>query len=454
MNISSESVIVPLGTTKDVMVTVTSSVEDRFVLTVLGEKPWMVLSSQQVMTEAGVPAAARVYFTPRDPTMFGLYKVRLVAFSLTTGEKQEKDVYISVVRGDGVFAEKVVLTGDWYPTGTLDAAVHVKNYGTSQLQNLKVVYKVYSPSGTLYASEQSLEKLGPEEAAVVRMVYYIPENTAAGDYTVDATLMYQNRESKVTSTFMVDEKGVVVVAGEDAPYPLGFGKRISVRNKGNVVAETTVREPLTRFDGYFFQGTPPSYMSDTMFIWEVKNLVPGEQRIIAYHVDYLPFIIFLFSVAAAGWVVLYKLKTVRIRKYIIQKKHIDEGEEFTVGIDVKNSSGAEAREIVVRDFVPSIFEVKDYEGPKPQKKKSEHGTELTWKIGEMFNREERVLTYRIVPVFGINGEVKLPPAMALFRIGTRDIENHSFPTMVGVHVGRHPTLEEAFETEKKRKRKG
>src|SRR3989338_8838053 len=125
------------------------------------------------------------------------------------------------------------------------------------------------------------------------------------------------------------------------------------------------------------------------------------------------------------------MKTVRIRKYIIQKKEIEEGEEFTVALEIKNSSGSK-KSLEVRDFVPSVFTVKETEGLKPAKKKSHIGTELSWNVKDLNNHEERVLTYKIVPIFGVSGTIRLPRASIMFDVRGKKIEKRSFPHSVGI----------------------
>ena len=46
--------------------------------------------------------------------------------------------------------------------------------------------------------------------------------------------------------------------------------------------------------------------------------------------------------------------------------------------------------------------------------------------------EERVLTYRIVPVVELSGMIRLPEASVAFMRGNKEIENKSSATFIGL----------------------
>jgi len=72
-------------------------------------------------------------------------------------------------------------------------------------------------------------------------------------------------------------------------------------------------------------------------------------------------------------------------------------EEFTVGIEIANSTGRKIENVTVKDFIPSVFDIKEGEGLKPVKKKTAAGAELTWKLKDVHKNEVRILSYKILP---------------------------------------------------------
>ena len=150
--------------------------------------------------------------------------------------------------------------------------------------------------------------------------------------------------------------------------------------------------------------------------------------------DYSPLFLFIVVVLIAVWLFFFKIRTLKIKKFMLEKKFIEEGEEFTVGIELSNASGRKVDDLTVRDFVPSVFEFKEGEGPKPVRKKTAAGTELTWKVKDLHKNEERILSYKILPVFGVHGTVRLPQASASFTSGKKETEIKSLYTTLGIET--------------------
>ena len=75
----------------------------------------------------------------------------------------------------------------------------------------------------------------------------------------------------------------------------------------------------------------------------------------------------------------------------------------------KNLSNA-----VVRDWVSPLAHVdKDgFKHAKPVVRKSEAGTELIWRLGDIIAKEERILSYKIKTI--VQGHLKMPKAYIRF----------------------------------------
>ncbi|HKZ45355.1 MAG TPA: hypothetical protein VJ343_01495, partial [archaeon] len=71
--------------------------------------------------------------------------------------------------------------------------------------------------------------------------------------------------------------------------------------------------------------------------------------------------------------------------------------------------------VIIRDFVPSIARVVDrFDTVKPVVRRTGTGTEVLWKFDSLKPREERVLTYWIVPSVDVPGTLKLSKAYMKF----------------------------------------
>ncbi|MDI6721624.1 MAG: hypothetical protein QMD85_04490, partial [Candidatus Aenigmarchaeota archaeon] len=284
------------------------------------------------------------------------------------------------------------------------------------------------------------------DAETIVQTMSLPGRAEDGDYEISVTLSYDAESKSKKASFIVARKPIIKERTEKFSLLLGYGRRIIVSNEGNFAKDFyDVEHDVSPFDAMFISGSEPLSKADGKFIWRFISINPGEEKTVVYFVDYSPLFIIVIAIIIAIWAVLFKLRSIRIRKYIIQKKFIEEGEEFTVGIDIRNGTGRKVGEMTVTDFVPSVFEFRHEHGPKPKKKKTAMGTELTWVLRDLYAHEERVLSYKLIPVFGVHGNLTLPPAKASLKHAGIRTEMKSLAPRLGMVVSE--------EVEKKPKRR-
>ena len=429
-----ESVSVPLGASEKLSIEINNSlnITDTFNIVISGQKPWMTLSPTMIALDASSSGTVNLYLAPYSTTPLGLYKLKLRIESMNTGEVKEKDIYVSVIRGEITRIEKIVIKGDLEPTGNITAEIHIKNYGTTTMQNIILNATVRSQLKNIADFSAVMERLDPDETKTVNRTFSLPEYAESGEYRIEVELSYNGRVIKTEKKFSVAEKAVIEKDSEDVFMVFGSGKKIIVKNYGNADGDAEITQNFSSFESLFFSGNPTSIEGDT-YKWTF-SIKPGEEKTVEYKIDYLPLFLVFVVVVVLVWFFLFKIRTIKIRKHIMQKKVIEEGEEFTVGLDVKNFTGSQLNDVVIKDFVPPVFSVKDTEGPKPTKRVTKMGTELTWKIKEFAKKEERVLTYKIIPMFGVKGQAKLPRAISRFNIKDKAMQSNSNIAMLGIKV--------------------
>ncbi len=430
--IADTNVRVSTSTTKNIDMILGSDTKDTFLIRVLEEKSWISLSTNRLSLEANEQKAFSIYFSPGADVMLGTYKITVAAESLSTGLQTEKALFVTIEKGEVVEIEQVVVRGDLIPTGTVDIEVHIKNFKTATATDVPVEIKVMS-THELAAFSDIVERIDPDQTATVRHQIVLERYSPPGTYTVTAKITYGGLSSETRQDFTVVERAVPKSIEETQFFLLGYTRKISVRNYGNVpIAEYTITKPLDGLEKSFFYGTVPTQKSPDSYTWKLNNIEPGDEAAITYTINYAPLAVLIIIICAAAWFIVFKVRTLRIKKYIMQRKTIKEGTEFTIGIEIKNSTGRKINDIVVTDFVPSVFAVKDTHGITAHKLKSGIGTELRWEIKEFVRNDERVLSYKIIPVFGIQGQVKLPSAKVMFRSGSRTKTNTSFAPRLGI----------------------
>ena len=434
-----ESVTIPVDSTKKVNITIESGINDSFIVTIVNEKPWMTLVNPKPKILAGIPETIPIYMSPFIDTSTGLYKVQISVESEETGEKKDIGIFVSVIKTEGVDIKGMLVKGSLEPLGAVLIELNARNYGPVEVNDIMLRLKVSSPGRTIFDSSENVGSIGPEETKTFTKSLNLEEQAEAGEYTINAELSYNGKTRYFSQAFDVEPKPVIRKEIIVTPMLFGTEKSVKITNYGNAPAESlTFGDSVSGIESVFFSGSEPDFRAPGTFLWKITDLAPGMSETIAYKIDYMPLFVFAAAVLVALWFVSAKMRTVRIRKYIMQKKMIEEGEEFTVGIDIRNATGSKIEEIVVKDSVPKIFDIKDTEGMKPRKKKTASGTELIWKLNNLNNREERVLSYRIIPIFGVHGHIRLPPAGASFELRKRKAVNRSLPAVIGVKEARKP----------------
>src|SRR3989338_1451064 len=427
------SVGVELREAKQIELEIKSDKESRFTISVDGWRPWMSINPTQPTLYAGETKKILLTFTPFEDTPLGLYKITVIVQDVTSGEKQISDVYISILKGEGAKIDKIIVTGNPEPFGSENIKIHIKNIGVTTLDNLFLTASITYPDGTTKDISRKIETLAPDEKTITDENISFAGDALAGEYKIKASLSGKKNYGSAEQKFTVAAKSIIEKYVKTKPTLTGKIKEIKLRNIGNAPAEDiTVSDEISGFDSIFFSGDEPASKIYEINTWKIAKINQGKEITIKYEIDYISLYVFIVALILLWWAYFIKHRTLRIRKYIMQKKELLEGEEFTVGIELKNATGARLKDIEVADYVPSVFRIKEGEGPTPTKRKSNICTEMKWKIDEMGRHEERVLTYKIIPVVGVQGNLKLSLAAVRFRINGKLRENKSFHTLIGV----------------------
>lgn len=426
-----ETIQLHTAATRQVTIGLKSAFEETIVVSLADAQPWMSLTESAIKVEPSRDGATTLIAAPPIGTATGIYRVRVIAESLFTQEKQQRDIFFSLSKGDVLDIEGVVVTGSLQPAGDVSISVSIDNSRPTTVQDAQLNIAVLSAKKEkVFEATQTLGRIDPKQKAVEEFSFALPPGAAAGEYRIMAKLEHGGDLRNVEQPFFVASKPVITVSEEKFPLLFGYGKTITARNNGNKIGDALVEEDLSGFESTFYAGPEP--LSTSPHTWQLSDIQPLGAKSITYRVDFAPLFALIIAIIIVGWVVLFKMRTVRINKYIMEKKFLDEGEEFTVGIDIRNASGRKISELAVRDFVPTMFELRHSHGPKPIEKKVVGGRELIWKISDLYNREERVLTYKIIPIFGVSGSIRLPPSHVTYKWHGREMTHASFAPRLGV----------------------
>jgi hypothetical protein len=420
VDIPKNSYRVPIGSTQEIPITITSETSGKIILTIEGEKTWTSLSSSSIDL-VGKEKIVTLFISPDRNVVSNInYKLNITANILGTNMKNSKNVFIFVSKDEFVDIDRTSISGDFIPTGEVKAKVFVKNFKRTTVQNIDVNMTFIGPDGPIAKENTKIPIIDPSETKEAEITFSIPEGSPAVTYIIEIQLSSDEITLATEQTITVQEKAVLDQKVSPLFMLTGYGEKIEVTNKGNIAGDTTFVKELAGLENTFFSGEPTEKNSN-MRTWVITGLAAGDTATIEYRVDYLPLILLIILIIALIWYILFRIRVLHIKKFIMQKKTIRQGAEFTVGVEVKNSTGKKITNIIVKDFIPPVFNVRESVGVKFKKKKHAYGTELLWKLNDLRSGEERIVSYKIVPVFGLNSTMSLPNAKATY---TMDGKNH------------------------------
>src|SRR3989344_5125569 len=423
MNADNDTLKIATGTSDKFVISFRADTDEKLTLSLLGEKSWTIVQNIQPKLTAGQKKTIDINIEPPPSLPAGLYQFVLFAVSVTTGEKKQQDLYVSISKGEGIGIDSVRITGDLYPTGQISIKTNLMNYGYVTVPNSELETVVLGQKGNVFVNTVKIERLDPG-IKQIDQDFKVPETTPAGDYTVITTLKYGDKITTWNRELTIIEKAIIVKEESVIPNLLGYEKRITVRNAGNILGQTEIVESLPRQDSAFFTSKPEPQGSGDIYRWSA-DLLPGSAYTVVYTVDYLPLVMIVIVLVAFIWYVFYKLRTMRVMKSVLQKIMVKEGEEFTIAVTVKNSSGKNISDVTVKDTVPPIFKIVDTPGLAPLKRKTSIQTQLVWRLKDVKKGEERIFSYKIIPIMEVHGHLKLPNATVKFKRGRRFVEHKS-----------------------------
>ena len=333
---------------------------------------------------------------------------------------------IQITTDLGVITEKIIVTvlkredlnfttlkseKDSYEPGELVKIITgVKNIGTLDSGNIYVDVMILDKYANKTATI-NLGKIDIKRENTGAKEFSFDKYTAKGTYSVIATA-YDNYDEIIgqkTTTFKIAEKEIFNT--KETGDSNIFYKTVVIEgvNTGNTEGTLSIRKSLFGFDWlYVFQTEPKISFAngDKEYVWECK-LSPNETCTIQYKENYWMYYLLILLVIAIMSVAIYELERPHI-----QKKTYKKGVNYSVHIEMKNRSKKELKNVIVKDFIPTVLtfvESKDTIKPT-SRRKHKNGTEFIWKLGKLNPGEERIISYSLKPMLDVVGGISLPEA--------------------------------------------
>ncbi|MFH1420697.1 MAG: hypothetical protein ABIG30_01885 [Candidatus Aenigmatarchaeota archaeon] len=416
-------------------INLSSKIDDILVFSIKDTKTWISLNEQQLRVNASERNTVRLYATPTKDVFPVSYRIEVIAQSSATGEKKSLVLFISVIKAEyDIMFKDLVVTGEFRPTGKINIVPSVKNSRSITVPDVEVKLELLSSTRKIISETRGMfAKIEPNETASINISWSLPKNLPDGKYTLAATVVVDgnNLDEMESDTFQVQKVGIIELTESVSFGFIGVGEKFVYENVGNDKNDSLTLEKDLGGLATLYVGTEPTEEKDGKYIWTFSVAV-GETKTIEYYINYLLIIIVVIIIAAIAWYVLNAIMTVYLSKKILHQKKIEDGTQFTVGVEIKNNTGRQINDIVIRDFVPSVFKfLRTATSIKPIERRTPVGTELIWRIRDMGRGETRVVSYAIQSTIGVTGQLRLPAASARYRYKALRLKRDSNTPVLG-----------------------
>jgi hypothetical protein len=272
--------------------------------------------------------------------------------------------------------------------------------------------------------DDSIDTMPASSMKKISNTYMFDKYASPGKYFVETIIKDENnfiQGYKITEPINVTEVSKLVKEKSVEYGLMSQTITLKVKNEGNILASNFyVTESVPQFvKNLFYPQVEPDKEEKkdvrVVYYWFVDKLSPGQEKIIKYEIRSINIIIIFVLLILF---VMIAFKYVFSPKIVKRARHfgaLTREKEVIVSIETRNRSRHEMKDVIVRDFVPSITTVVErFDTLKPNVRKTEGGTELIWRFESLKPFEERVITYRIKPIVEVAGTLKLPKARVTY----------------------------------------
>jgi len=379
------------------------------------EKYWMPIKTGETIT-------LNVNINPPIDSKQGMQIFKITVSSLDGEDTTIKEMYLNVKRTADVYVSEIGLNKEILDPGEkLIIEPIIKNVNPSQSNRVYTTIEILKDEALIEKFED-FSTIKEDSTKKLSHSFDIKLEYSSGSYKIkvfvkDETnkiLHEKNEYFQINSIYNVEKE-------KEVKNRFIFSKvTLKIENKGNIPAKDFyVTESIPSFTkNFFYPETEPSSFEEkdnrVIYTWLIKTLPPGEKVEIKYQLR--------FTNVVLGALVVIILATLIIWFFFqpkLSKKYIGPfrgQEEVKVSLSFKNKERKQIKNVVVKDFVPSIVKLVDkFDTIAPKTKRKADGIELTWKISKLKPKEERVFTYKIKPIIGITGDLKLPKATFMYE---------------------------------------
>ncbi len=347
----------------------------------------------------------------------GLFEIVITARSVSTGESDSTTILLDLRREFDLFISKSSVNTQLLNLGdNLIVDTVVTNLNKQTPRNVIITTSILKDNLLIEKFDDEIT-VDPDSSQTVSNSIEIKNTLVFGNYKIKIELKDKlNRVLDEKELFFAIKKAEDFSKERSTQFGLFYlTTTVKVINIGNTPDSTySLSESLpSYFSNFFFPDIEPKSEevkgNRIVYTWELAGIDPGQSVTLVYQIRFTSVVVAILAIAFG----LYLFNYFYYKPHVA-KKHsplISEPKEEAIHLHVRNRSRHEIKNIIVKDRVPQLARViKKFETMEPKVQLTTKGTLLTWKIDKLAPGEERVLSYRIVPVMEVPGGIKLPKA--------------------------------------------
>ena len=338
----------------------------------------------------------------------------LVASLINSEEKTTLEVVTQLVSAKNVIEIVPKIPEEITPGVAFTVPIKLKNRAYIPFKDLEV----YLSSDTPKIAEKVVVSFKEREEKTESLNVLFNKDTTPGIHTVYIKV-YEGESLK--GSFSQD---VIIIPGEEVAEDVltdtGFlssVRTITKVNTGNVISNQRMETHYSLFKRVFTSTDPKAEIEKSNYVWEF-TLEPGEEKEIKIITNYRPLfygciIIILFIIG----MLFHIERSVVLKKRIFRIKEDTHGiSEFKILLHLRNGKRYTLRDVKVLDVLPHVVSATQEFGTlKPTTvQKGKRSARMVWEIGDLEQKEERVLSYKVKSKINLLGEVRLPAATIQF----------------------------------------
>ncbi|MEM0481010.1 MAG: hypothetical protein QXQ14_02415, partial [Candidatus Aenigmatarchaeota archaeon] len=319
------------------------------------------------------------------PLTTSSFSYKLSVFAYLEGKLiNETFIILNVVKKyDILITSYKILKDEINPNEKNYFEVNIKNIRNELSEEYFVVFQIEKNGKVVKSEKVFIPKLVPQQEYKANYEFSFSYFDEPGTYFVYAKVYNKNDVLlfEVYKPFILREVKTYEISKKVEQGLYISTVKIKVKNTGNVPQTLEIKETVpsfvTAFLKFYQEPKIEQKGASSEIIWQVYVL-PQQETEIVYEFVFWPVVVAASVIGVVSIFLLSIYFTPLIGKFVQKEENI-----YKIRLVAKNTSRKTIKNVIIKDFVPNIFQIVEFETKKPEIKRTKEGYHLTWNIPEL-----------------------------------------------------------------------